>query len=343
MEIRRLGRSALYVSEYTLGTMTFAQDGWGCDEAAARALVDRFLDAGGTSIDTADVYGTVNGTAEEICGRALGGRRSRVVLGTKCGLPMGPGQGERGASRQHVLRACEASLRRLGTDYLDLYWIHVDDPVVPLEETLAALDDLVRAGKVRYVGASNYRAYRLAKALDAADRLGKARFVAFQGEYSLIVRGLEREHFALLAGEGLGFMSWSPLGAGMLTGKITRDWTPQGARLSGRLLDVDRLHMNEHGFAVADGVRKAATELGCTPAQLALAWQRTRPLTSVIVGVRGLQQLEENLGALEVQIPPEIAARLEQVSRLPAEYPGDFLQFFWSWIRGGVPLAARGS
>ncbi|HSA53223.1 MAG TPA: aldo/keto reductase [Yinghuangia sp.] len=330
MRIRRLGPSGLYVSELALGAMTFGMRKWGCDEETATALVHRYLDAGGNFIDTADAYGS----SEEICGRAVRGRRSDVVLGTKFGLPVGRGPHDRGTGRKHIVAACESSLRRLGTDYIDLYWVHVDDTATPLEETIAALDDLVRAGKVLYTGASNLRSYRLMKALSISDHTGAGRFIAFQGQYNLIVRTLEREHFRLLADEGLGFVGWSPLAAGMLTGKIKPGADIADTRLGQREVAFDALVKNEHGFRVAAAVRKAAAEVGCSPAQLALAWQRGRPVDSVIVGARTMAQLDDNLASLDVVIPPEVAAELERETALPDEYPGTFIDIFQGWLRG---------
>lgn len=331
MRMRRLGPSGLYVSELALGAMTFGMRDWGCDEETATALVHRYLDAGGNFIDTADAYGS----SEEIVGRAIRGRRSRVVLGTKFGLPVGRGPHDRGTGRRHIVAACESSLRRLGTDHIDLYWVHVDDTATPLEETIAALDDLVRAGKVLYTGASNLRAYRLMKALSISERTGAARFIAFQGQYNLIVRTLEREHFRLAADEGLGFVSWSPLAAGMLTGKIRPDADIAGTRLGQREVAFDALVKNEHGFRVAAAVQRAASELGCTPAQLALAWQRGRAVDSVIIGARTPAQLDDNLASLDVVVPPEVTADLERETRLPDEYPGTFIDIFQGWLRRG--------
>lgn len=332
MRSNRLGSSGLWVSELALGAMTFGMEGWGCDEATSVALVDRYLDAGGTVIDTASGYGA----SEEICGRALQGRRDQVVIATKFGMPLGPGPHDKGASRIHIKRACEQSLRRLQTDHIDLYQQHVDDLATPLEETLAALDDLVREGKVLYVGVSNMHAYRVMKALDLSDRTGASRFISFQGQYNLIVRSLEREHFPLFAEEGLGLISWSPLAAGMLTGKVTRDAaaSDQQTRLVQRGTDFDALQRNEHGFTVLDAVLAGAARLGCTPAQLALAWQRTRPVASVILGVRTLEQLEDNLGALDVEIPDDLLDDLNAVSAPHAEYPGAFIDIFQGWLRG---------
>lgn len=331
MQMRRLGPSGLYVSELALGAMTFGMRDWGCDEETATALVHRYLDAGGNFVDTADAYGS----SEEIVGRAVRGRRSQVVLGTKFGLPVGRGPHDRGTGRRHIVAACESSLRRLGTDYIDLYWVHVDDTATPLEETIAALDDLVRAGKVLYTGASNLRSYRLMKALSISERTGAARFIAFQGQYNLIVRTLEREHFRLLADEGLGFVSWSPLAAGMLTGKVKPGGDAADTRLGQREVAFDALVKNEHGFRIAAAVQKAASELGCTPAQLALAWQRGRPVDSVIIGARTLAQLDDNLASLDVVVPPEITAQLERETQLPDEYPGTFIDIFQGWLRRG--------
>lgn len=332
MHIRRLGNSGLYVSELALGAMTFGMPGWGCDEATAATLVDRYLEAGGNFIDTANMYGQ----SEDICGRALKGKRSQVVVGTKFGLPTGRGPHDRGSGRKHIIAACESSLRRLNTDYIDIYWLHIDDVATPLEETLAALDDLVRAGKVRYTGASNLRAYRLMKALSISERLRVAAFVAFQGQYNLIVRTLEREHLRLLEDEGLGFVSWSPLAAGMLTGKVKPDADNAGTRLGQQEVSMDALFKNEYGFKVASIVTKAAGEIGCSPAQLALAWQRTRPVDSVIVGARTLTQLEDNLAALDVVIPPDVAELLENETHVPDEYPGAFIDDFQGWLRGNT-------
>jgi aryl-alcohol dehydrogenase-like predicted oxidoreductase len=331
MRIRTLGRSGLRVSELCLGAMTFGMPGWGCGERESLALVDRFLDAGGNFIDTADAYG--GGASEEICAKALSGRRPSVVLATKCTMPVGSGPNDRGSSRKHIREACDASLRRLGTDYIDLYQIHAEDLWTPLEETLRALDDLVRAGKVLYVGASNYRAYRLMKALALADRHGWTRFAALQPQYNLIVRTIEREHFALANEEGVGLITWSPLAAGMLTGKVTRDHRPPESRLGQRDFPLYRFYFNERGFKIVDVLVEAAREAGCTPAQLALAWQLTKPeVTSVIIGARNMAQLDDNLGATGVTVSDAVMARLEEATRIEPEYPAAFIDFIQSWL-----------
>jgi len=331
MRIRTLGRSGLRVSEICLGAMTFGMPEWGCDERESLAIIERYLDAGGNFIDTADAYsGTVS---EEICGRAIGKRRTQIVIATKATMPVGSGANDRGSSRKHLRESCDASLRRLGTDYIDLYQIHAEDLWTPLEETLRALDDLVRAGKVLYVGASNYRAYRLMKALALSDRNGWARFVSLQPQYNLIVRSIEREHFALCAEEGLGIITWSPLAAGMLTGKITRDRKPPESRLGQRDFPLYRFYFNERAFGIVDTLVAAAREAGCTPAQLALAWQLAkREVTSVIIGARNLGQLEDNLGATGVTVPPAVVSRLEEATRIEPEYPGAFIDFIQTWL-----------
>ena len=331
MRIRTLGRSGLRVSELCLGAMTFGMPGWGCDEDESLRLVDRFLDAGGNFIDTADAY---SGTAsEEICGKAMAGRRTQVVIATKCTMPVGSGPNDRGASRKHIRESCDASLRRLRTDYIDLYQIHAEDFATPLEETLAALDDLIHAGKVLYVGASNFRAWRLMKALGLADRHGWTRFVSLQPQYNLLVRSIEREHFPLAVEEGIGLITWSPLAAGMLTGKITREHRPPESRLGQRDMPFYKLYFNERGFRIVDVLLECARAAGCTPAQLALAWQLARrEVTSVIIGVRSQAQLDDNLGATGVTVPGDVMARLDEASDLEPEYPGIFIDLIQSWL-----------
>jgi len=328
MQMSMLGRSGLHVSQLALGAMTFGMPGWGCDEETSAALVHRFLDAGGNLIDTANVYLD----SEVILGNALVGRRDEAVIATKVGLPKGSSPNSRGSGRANIRRACEASLRRLQTDRIDLYWLHVDDEATPLDETMSVLDDLVREGKVLYVGASNFRAYRLMKALAISDRTGGARFVGFQGQYSLIVRSLEREHVQLFAEESLGLVAWSPLGSGMLTGKVTRgDQPPGDTRLDqGTRNPTELLMKNERGFEIADLVVGLAKELGCSPAQLALAWLRTRPVTSTILGVRTMEQLDDNLGSLDVAIPDDVLARLDEATTPPPEYPWTFIDIMLS-------------
>ena len=236
MRIRTLGRSGLRVSELCLGTMTFGMPGWGCDETESLRLVDRFLDAGGNFLDTADTY--AGAARRRSAARRCAAGATEIVLATKCTMPVGSGPNDRGSSRKHIRESCDASLRRLGTDYIDLYQVHCEDLWTPLEETLDALD----AARPRRQGAlrrrSNYRAYRLMKALGLSDRHGWSRFVSLQPQYNLLVRTIEREHFALAREEGLGLITWSPLAAGMLTGKVTRDHKPPESRLATREMPV---------------------------------------------------------------------------------------------------------
>ncbi len=332
MKMKRLGSTGLRVSELCLGAMTFGMAGWGCDEAESLRIIDRFVDAGGNFLDTADVYAM--GRSEDICGKGMRGRRTNIVLATKCTIPVGPGPNDRGASRKHIVEACEASLRRLATDYIDLYQVHVEDPDTPLEETLTTLDSLVRAGKVLYTGCSNYRAYRLAKALALSDRHGWARFASLQVQYNLLVRGIEREHFGLCLEEGVGVLTWSPLAAGMLSGKFSRDHQPAEARLAAHRIDqFHASYFTDTAFAVVDLLKRMARELSCAPAQLAIAWQLHKPgVSSVIIGVRNIGQLEEILGATALWLSAEAMARLDAVTALPLEYPYDVIETMQGWL-----------
>jgi aryl-alcohol dehydrogenase-like predicted oxidoreductase len=306
--------------------MTFGTEGWGCDEATSLDLVNRFVEAGGNFVDTADVY--ADGRSEEICGKALEGRRKDFVLATKCTIPVGRGANDRGSSRKHVREACEASLRRLGTDYIDLYQVHCEDLSTPLEETLVALDDLVRSGKVLYLGCSNYRAYRIARAVTWCEARNLNRFVSLQPQYNLLVRSIEREHFDACHELGVGIITWSPLAAGMLTGKITRDRRPADARLGQRELPIYRHYFTERAFSIVDVLVDCASTLGCTPAELALAWQLGKPeINAVIIGARNRDQLDQNLRATEVSPPPEIIAKLDEATALDPEYPVEFIHW----------------
>ncbi|WP_018500644.1 aldo/keto reductase [Parafrankia discariae] len=296
MEYRRLGRSGLTVSRFALGATALGTGPAGRDERAAIGVIHRFLDAGGNLLDTTPAAGpgpggtgpggtAPDGAVLELCGRAVRDRRASVVLAASVGPPTGPEPREGGNSRRHLRAACESILRRLRTDHLDLLQLDVDDPTTPLEETVEALDDLVRAGKVLYVGAANLRVHRVMKALSVSDRLGRARFVSFRGRYDLLARELEREHLPLLAEEGLGLIS-TGYGHG-----------PADA-------------------AAAAAVRAAAAELGCTTAQLSLAWQRTRPVTSITLDVAAVAQLDEHLAALGIELSTEIAVGLERAAHL---------------------------
>jgi aryl-alcohol dehydrogenase-like predicted oxidoreductase len=325
IEIRPLGRTGIRVSALCLGTMTFGNE---ADEAMSKKLVDRYLDAGGTFVDTADVY--QHGTSEEITGRALGTRRDQVVLATKVRFPMGPGPNDVGASRAHIRSGVEASLRRLGTDWIDLYQIHCWDPRTPLEETVSTLDDLVREGKVRYVGASNYTGWQLAKALGLAALHGWEPFVSLQPEYSLITRDAERELIDLCVEEGLAVLPWSPLGGGVLTGKYRQDEAfPPGTRGG----DIDEpitftYRLDDRAWRVVDAVRRVADDTGKTPSQVALNWvMYRRGVTAPIIGARNLEQLDDNLGAVGWRLDEQHRKQLGQASAFRLGYPYEFIKF----------------
>jgi len=323
MKTRKLGRTGLKVSNLCLGAMTFGNPDWGCDEPTSVKMVDRFLEVGGNFIDTADIYS--NGVSEEITGRALRGKRQRVVLATKVAGPMGAGVNDLGCSRRHILDAIDASLERLETDYVDLYQVHAYDPTTPLDETLRALDDCVRSGRVRYVGCSNYSAWQIMKANALARELGTARFDCLQPQYSLVCRSIEREHLPLCREEGIGVIPWSPLGGGLLTGKVRRgEALPDGSRAAVDAMNRDR-YRDERNLAIAETVREVAESLGKTPSQLALAWVAQQPgVTSPIFGARTMEQLEDDLGAADLTLDDEVLELLDAVSKLEVDYPYDF-------------------
>ena len=271
MEYRRLGRTGLMVSELCLGCMTFGRE---LDEEGSRKIIARFLDAGGNFIDTADVY--ANGSSEEITGRAITGIRDEVVLATKVRFPMGEGPNDVGLSRKHVISGCEASLRRLGTDYLDLFQVHAWDALTPLEETLSALTDLVRAGKVRYIGVSNFTAWQLMKSLWISELRGLQRFVCLQPQYSLVERNIEREILPVCREEGIGVIPWSPLGGGFLSGKYRRgERPPQGSRIAEAVESMEEhwdRRATERNWDTIEVVGEISGETGKSYAQISLNW-----------------------------------------------------------------------
>jgi aryl-alcohol dehydrogenase-like predicted oxidoreductase len=307
MEYRPLGSSGFVVSVLGLGTNAFGRR---ADRATAHRILDRAVDAGITLIDTANTYS--QGESETIIGEWLARRRGDAVIATKAGLPMGQGPNDRGTTRYHLRRELEKSLRRLQTDYVDLYQVHTFDPRTPLEETIETLDTFVRQGLVRYVGASNYRAWELMKALGVADRLHAVRFVTNQISYSLADRTPEREMMALARAERIGIIAYFPLASGILTGKYRPGEPPpegsRGAAGGARYQDAELLRLGA-------AVREVAESLGVSASQVALAWLYTRPeVTSAIAGARTVEQLEENLGSVDVTLPPEALERLEAVS-----------------------------
>jgi aryl-alcohol dehydrogenase-like predicted oxidoreductase len=325
MEYRQLGHSGLRVSRLTLGTMTFGgraqfRDVGQTDLEGARRHIDLAMDAGVNLIDTADVYS--EGMAEEIVGQALEGRRDRVLIATKARFPMGAGPNDAGLSRHHLIEACEASLRRLRTDHIDLYQVHEWDGQTPLEETLAALAQLVQAGKVRYVGCSNFAGWQVMKALGIAASTGLPRFVSQQVYLSLQERSAEYEIVPSALDQGLGLLVWSPLAGGLLTGKYRRgEPPPPGSRRAGDW-DEPPVYDEEKLFDTVDALIETAQSHDVSPAQVALAWLLRRPgVTTVIVGARTDEQLADNLAAAELELSQEEVERLEAVSRPPLVYP----------------------
>jgi 1-deoxyxylulose-5-phosphate synthase len=314
VEYVRLGRTGLEVSRLALGCMSYGDPAWRpwiLDEAAARPHFRRALDLGINFFDTADMYS--KGRSEEVTGRLLGGMVGRhdYVLATKVFFPVEKGPNRSGLSRKHILAACEDSLRRLGTDFIDLYQVHRWDPETPFEETLSALDALVRAGKVRYLGASSMAAWQLGKALYTADRRGLARFVSMQNHYNLAYREEERETIPLCLEEGLGLIPWSPLARGFLAGSRTRDGAKDTARARSDEY-ADRLYFRPEDFDVLEAAVAVAKERGVKPAQVALAWVLSRPgVAAPIVGATRLEHLDDAATAVDLRLTDEEVARLE--------------------------------
>ena len=325
MEYRQLGGSGLRVSALTLGTMTFGGKGWAeavgdTDVEGARRQIGLALDAGVNLIDTADVYS--EGRSEEIIGEALGGRRDDVLLATKVRMPMGSGPNDAGLSRHHIVRSVEDSLRRLRTDWIDLYQAHEWDGQTPLEETVAAFDALVQSGKVRYVGCSNFTGWQLMKALAVADRRDLSRFVSQQIYYSLQARDAESELVPVSLDQGLGILVWSPLAGGLLSGKYRRNQpTPEGTRRFAGW-DEPPVHDEDRLYDTIDALVEIGEAHGVSAAQVALAWLLGRPaVTSVIIGSRTDEQLSDNLAAADLTLTDAERARLDEVSLEPLRYP----------------------
>src|SRR5215208_2498908 len=325
MEYARLGNTGLMVSELCLGCMTFGRE---ADEETSREIVGRFLEAGGNFIDTADVYS--KGISEEITGRAIKGARDDVVLATKVFFPMGEGPNDVGLSRKHVTQGCEDSLRRLGTDYIDLYQVHCWDAATPLEETLSALTDLVRNGKVRYIGASNFTGWQLMRSLQISEKYGFEQFVCLQPQYSLVERNIEREILPICLEEGLGVIPWSPLGGGFLSGKYRRgEEPPEGSRISEAVESMEEYwdrRATERNWRVLDVIGRISEETGKSYAQISLNWLLRQPaVTAPILGVRTMDQLEDNLGAAGWRLDEQVD-ELSEASGLEDVYPYRFIR-----------------
>lgn len=316
MQYRKLGRTGLKVSALGLGTM---QWGWTADEKSAFEVMDAFAEAGGNFIDTADIYsrwvpGNPGGVSEEIIGRWMRERRNRdrIILATKVRGPMGTGPNDQGLSRQHILNGVEASLRRLGTDYIDLFQTHFPDEETPIDETLRTLDDLQRAGKIRYLGASNYKAWQLMESLWSADKQATARYDSLQPKYNLVTRReFDQELKAVCQKYGVGVVPYSPLAAGFLTGKYTRENTTDSKRAEG----VQTQFATEQGWKILDTVRQIAAETSATPTAVSLAWLLAQPvITAPIIGANSPAQLEESLRAEQLTLSEEQVTRLNEVS-----------------------------
>jgi aryl-alcohol dehydrogenase-like predicted oxidoreductase len=322
MEFRTLGRSGLKVSRACLGAMNFGTSANApCDEPEAKRIIDAFLDAGHNFIDTANIY--TAGQSEEIVGRAVKGRRDKVVIATKGRGPQGDGPNDVGLSRLYLTRALDASLKRLGVDYVDLYQVHFPDADTPIEETMDTLAGFVRAGKVRYIGCSNFTGSQIVEAQWAASRQNGVPFISLQPRYSLVARDIEADILPACGRQGLGTLVYSPLGGGVLTGKYTQGQAPGADTRFGRNAAWGGAGvLSERNFKIAEAVKQTAAELSSTPTAVALAWCLARDnVTCAIIGPRTLQQLHENLAGFVLQLPPEVVKRLSDVSRTTPEGP----------------------
>ena len=326
MDYNLLGRSGFKVPALSFGTGTFGGRGkffeaWGSSDAEeATRLVDICLDAGLTLFDSADVYS--NGLAEEILGKAIAGRRDSVLISTKATFRMSGGPNDVGSSRFHLIKSVEESLRRLGTDYIDLFQLHAFDALTPIEETLGTLDDLVKAGKIRYIGCSNFSGWHLMKSLAVSEKYGLARYVAHQAYYSLIGRDYEWELMPLGIDQGVGAMVWSPLGWGRLTGRIRRGQPlPENSRLH-VTAEAGPPVSDEYVYGVVDALDAVAAEVEKTVPQVALNWLLQRPtVSSIIIGARNEEQLRQNLGSVGWSLTPDQVARLDAASKVTRPYP----------------------
>jgi aryl-alcohol dehydrogenase-like predicted oxidoreductase len=328
VEFRQLGGSGFKVPALCLGTGTFGSKNelfraFGSTEVEeATKLVDIALEAGLSMFDSADVYS--NGSSEEVLGQAIKGRRDQVIISTKATFRSGPGQNDIGSSRHHLIKACEGSLRRLGTDYIDLYQLHGFDALTPVEETLSTLDEMVHSGKVRYIGCSNFSGWHLMKSLSVSEKYGLSRYVAHQAYYSLVGRDYEWELMPLALDQKVGTVVWSPLGWGRLTGKMRRGQPlPEVSRLhSQAIVDAGPQVADEHVYRVVDAIDEVAKETGKTVPQIAINWLLQRPtVATVIIGARNADQLRENLGAVDWNLTPAQIAQLETSSETAPVYP----------------------
>ena len=334
MKYRYLGRSGLLVSRICLGTMTFGNTEWGCDLDTSRAIVDAFIAGGGNFIDTADAY--VNGESERILAAIIKDhKRDDLVIATKGFFPTGDAVTARGLSRKHIVEACEASLKRLNMDYVDLYQFHGPDPYTPIEETLRAADDLISAGKVRYIGCSNFYAWQISRAQGVAALHGYEKMISAQHLYNLVRRDLEREILPACAAEGMGMICWSPLAAGMLSGKYRGQNKPaEGTRHGAQSKILEERYWFDEGLRVVDAVVKVAERIGKTPSQVALSWLfGDIRVTAAIVGARRVEQVTENLAAGDFDLDAEIRDELTDAMPLKLGYP-----YEWTSLNGTPSL-----
>ncbi len=333
MKYQPLGRSGIFTTDLALGAMTFGDPrAKGTPAREAEKIIQAYLDAGGNHIDTANVYNA--GKSEEIVGRALRKKRDGVIVATKVNFPIVEGVNERGLSRYNILKSVEGSLQRLGMEYVDLLYMHCQDALTPVEESLRAFDDLVTQGKVRYIGASNFVTWRLMKALAAGDARGWSRFVAAQYQYSLVQRDIEYELLELFREEGLGLMPWGPLGGGFLTGKYQRGKRPAGDYSEGRIGGMAE-HTEEawqrrntgRNWNTLEVLERIVNNRQATYSQIALTWLRQQPgVSSVIMGVRTMEQLEDNLRSADMELTGEELMELDMASTPPERYPYRFLK-----------------
>ena len=328
-EFRKLGRSGMQVSPLCLGAMNFGNPHFGCDEKTSIAIIGAYLDAGHNFIDTANVY--TAGVSETIVGKAVKTRREDVAIATKAAGPMGPGAFQSGTSRKHVVRAVEDSLKRLDTDYIDLYQMHRLDTATPVDETMSTLNDLVRQGKVRYIGVSNWTASAIVEAAMLAASNGWEPLASLQPQYSIITRDIEVEIVPVCQKFGLGIIPWSPLGSGLLTGKYVRGKEPAADTRFGAPGPMTKLWrermLQDRNYGIAEAVQAEAKKLGISPIAFSLAWNMDRPgVVAPIIGPKSVQQLHDNLAALDVVLPPESVQRIDELSEPAIGYPHDFLR-----------------
>ncbi|MDA3810959.1 MAG: aldo/keto reductase [Spirochaetaceae bacterium] len=321
MKYRYLGNSGLLMSRLSLGTMTFGAPNWGCDQKTSHDIIRRYLELGGNSLDIADIY--AGGQSEEIVGKLIPElNRDQLILSSKFTLATGTHPTEFGANRKQIMSSCERSLKRLKTDYLDVYYVHIPDPITPYEETLRTLDDLISQGKVRYIGVSSYFGWQIAKAYGVSDKMGYEKMVAGQYIYNLIHRELEREVIPAGKEFGLGFTCFSPLGGGLLTGKYSKEKKPhEGSRASFRTKVDGPRFWHPKGFKIAEVVEQVSRESGIPQTKLAISWPLGRKeVSSVIIGVKNLEQLEDNMQSADYDMPSDIWNKLEELTRPEEEY-----------------------